>query len=56
MRALLGAVVGGALMVTGAIERGSALPFGVFLALGGVFTLFLGQDVWGWYLRFVRGT
>jgi hypothetical protein len=46
MRALLGAVVGGALMVTGAIERGSALPFGVFLALGGVFTLFLGQDVW----------
>jgi hypothetical protein len=28
----------------------------VFLALGGVFTLFLGQDVWGWYLRFVRGT
>lgn len=53
--ALLGALVGGVLMVTGAIERGSALPFGVFLALAGVFTLFLGQDVWGWYLRLVRG-
>ncbi|CAA9441628.1 MAG: Leader peptidase (Prepilin peptidase) / N-methyltransferase [uncultured Rubrobacteraceae bacterium] len=53
--ALLGALVGGALMVMGAIERGSALPFGVFLALAGVFTLFLGQDVWGWYLRLVRG-
>lgn len=53
--ALLGALVGGALMVTGAIERGSALPFGVFLALGGIFTLFLGQDMWGWYLRIVRG-
>jgi leader peptidase (prepilin peptidase) / N-methyltransferase len=52
--ALLGALVGGILMVTGAIERGSALPFGVFLALAGVLTLFLGQDVWGWYLRLVR--
>jgi leader peptidase (prepilin peptidase) / N-methyltransferase len=53
--ALAGALVGGGLMVTGGIERGSALPFGVFLALAGVFTLFLGQDVWGWYLRLVRG-
>jgi prepilin signal peptidase PulO-like enzyme (type II secretory pathway) len=41
-------------MVTGAIQRGSALPFGVFLALAGVLTLFLGQDVWSWYLRLVR--
>ena len=53
--ALLGALVGGVLMVTGEVERGSALPFGVFLALAGVFTLFLGQDVWSWYLRLVRG-
>ncbi|MCA1715640.1 MAG: prepilin peptidase [Actinobacteria bacterium] len=53
--ALLGALVSGVLMVTGAVERGSALPFGVFLALAGVFALFLGQDVWGWYLRLVRG-
>ena len=53
--ALLGAFVGGVLMVTGAIERRSALPFGVFLALAGVVTLFLGQDVWGWYLQLVRG-
>ena len=53
--ALLGAFVGGILMVTGAIERRSALPFGLFLALAGVITLFLGQDVWGWYLQLVRG-
>lgn len=53
--ALVGVLVGGGLMVTGVIERGSALPFGVFLALAGVFTLFLGQDAWGWYLRLVRG-
>jgi leader peptidase (prepilin peptidase) / N-methyltransferase len=52
--ALVGALVGGVLMVTGAIQRGSALPFGVFLALAGVLTLFLGQDVWSWYLRIVR--
>jgi prepilin signal peptidase PulO-like enzyme (type II secretory pathway) len=42
-------------MVTGVIERRSALPFGVFLALASVVTLFLGQDVWGWYLQRVRG-
>ena len=51
---LVGALVSGVLMVTGAIERGRALPFGLFLALAGVLTLFLGQDVWGWYLRLVR--
>jgi hypothetical protein len=48
-------VVGGVLMVTGVIERGSALPLGAFLALAGIFTPFLGQDVWEWYLRLVRG-
>jgi leader peptidase (prepilin peptidase)/N-methyltransferase len=53
--ALVVAVVGGVLMVTGVIERGSALPFGVFLALAGIFTLFVGQDVREWYLRLVRG-
>jgi len=53
--ALVGAVIGGLLIVTGVIERGSALPFGVFLALAGIFTLFVGQDVWEWYLRLVRG-
>jgi leader peptidase (prepilin peptidase)/N-methyltransferase len=51
----LGALVGGILIVTGVVERGSALPFGVFVALAGVATLFLGQDVWGWYLQLVRG-
>jgi prepilin signal peptidase PulO-like enzyme (type II secretory pathway) len=55
LAALSGAVVGGVLMVKGAMERGSALPLGVFLALAGIFTLFLGQDVWEWYLRLVRG-
>lgn len=51
--AFVGALVGGVLMAVGRIRRGSALPFGAFLALGGVFTLFLGQEVWEWYWRMV---
>ena len=53
--ALFGAVVGGVLMAVGKIRRGSALPFGVFLALAGVVTLFVGSDIWGFYLRMVGG-
>jgi leader peptidase (prepilin peptidase)/N-methyltransferase len=49
--ALLGALVGGLLMVTGRIQRRSPLPFGTFLAVAGVLTLFLGPGFWGWYLR-----
>ena len=53
--ALLGALVGGSLIATGKIQRRSALPFGVFLAVASVFTLFLGQEVWGSYLRLLGG-
>lgn len=49
--ALAGAVVGGALIATGAIQRRSALPFGVFMAFGGVLTLFVGRGMWGLYLN-----
>jgi leader peptidase (prepilin peptidase)/N-methyltransferase len=51
--ALVGALVGGVLMVAGRIRRRSALPFGAFLAFAGLFTLFVGQDVWEWYLRMI---
>lgn len=53
--ALVGALVGGALMALGRIKRRSALPFGVFLSLAGVFTLFLGPAIWDWYLRLLGG-
>lgn len=53
--ALLGALVGGLLMATGKIRRRSALPFGVFLAIAGIFTLFLGQEIWSSYLRLFGG-
>jgi prepilin signal peptidase PulO-like enzyme (type II secretory pathway) len=50
---LLGALVGGSLMMAGRIGRRAALPFGVFLATAGVCTLFIGQGVWAWYLRLI---
>ena len=43
------------MIATGRIQRRSALPFGVFLAVAGVLTLFLGQEVWGFYWRLTRG-
>jgi len=53
--ALVGALTGGLLMAMGRIGRRSALPFGVFLAFGGLLTLFFGRDIWGSYLRLVGG-
>ncbi len=53
--ALLGSIVGGLLIATGRVQRRSALPFGVFLAVASVFTLFLGREVWGSYLRLAGG-
>ncbi len=52
---LVGALVSGALMAEGKMQRGSALPFGVFLSLTGVVTLFVGQDIWNFYLRMIGG-
>jgi leader peptidase (prepilin peptidase)/N-methyltransferase len=53
--ALCGALVGGTLMSLGRMERGSALPFGVFMALGGIVALFVGPRLWGFYLNLVAG-
>lgn len=49
--AFAGALTGGLLMVTGKMRRQTALPFGVFMSLGGVFTLFFGPYLWGMYLE-----
>ena len=53
--ALVGALVGGLLIFSGRMRRQSTLPFGVFLALAGVFTLLLGPELWGSYLRLAEG-
>jgi leader peptidase (prepilin peptidase) / N-methyltransferase len=48
---LTGAVVGAALIARhGAAARKRAIPFGPFLALGGVIGLWFGDDIVDWYL------
>ena len=53
--AVCGALVGGVLMSLGKMRRRSALPFGVFMALGGIVALFVGPQLWGFYLDLVGG-
>ncbi len=53
--ALCGAITGGVLMATGKMQRRHALPFGVFMALGGIVTLFVGPELWGLYLNLAGG-
>jgi leader peptidase (prepilin peptidase) / N-methyltransferase len=48
---LAGAIVGGALIARHGTEaRKRAIPFGPFLALGGVIGLWFGDDIVQWYL------
>jgi leader peptidase (prepilin peptidase) / N-methyltransferase len=52
--ALCGTAVGGLLLALGRIRRRSALPFGVFMAFGGLVSLFEGQELFALYLRLVE--
>ena len=49
--ALIGAITGGLLMATGKIQRRSALPFGLFMALGGIISVFVGPELWALYMN-----
>jgi leader peptidase (prepilin peptidase)/N-methyltransferase len=51
--AVIGAVSGGLLMVAGKVQRRSHLPFGLFMAIGGVISLFVGPQLWSLYLNLV---
>jgi leader peptidase (prepilin peptidase) / N-methyltransferase len=53
--ALCGAITGGTLMAVGKMRRRHALPFGVFLAIGGMVALFVGPELWRLYLDLARG-
>jgi len=53
--ALSGALTGGLLMATGKLRRRSALPFGVFMAIGGLASLFFGPQIWRFYLELIGG-
>ena len=53
--ALCGAITGGILMAAGKIQRRHALPFGVFMAVGGIVALYAGPELWKLYLDLTRG-
>ncbi len=53
--ALVGAVSGGLLMAVGKARRRSLLPFGLFMAVGGIITLFVGPELWGLYMNLMWG-
>ncbi len=48
---LLGAVIGGFLLLTSRKSRGETIAFGPFLALGAVLALLLGDTLIPWYLE-----
>lgn len=50
LSSVVGAVIGIALIVLGDKNRSSAIPFGPFLALGGIAALFFGQQLASFYL------
>ena len=51
--ALSGTIAYAALVATGRLERGSALPFGTFMAFGGIVALFAGPELLALYLDLV---
>ncbi len=51
---LVGAVVGALLLISGAIDRRTPLPFGTFMSLGGLLAAFFGQELWAGYVDALR--
>jgi leader peptidase (prepilin peptidase)/N-methyltransferase len=51
-----GVLVGMALIAVGRMGRRSALPFGAFMAVGGLVSLFFGRDLWAFYLNLIGVT
>ena len=53
--AVFGALCAGVLMLVGLAGRRAAIPFGAFMALGGLAALFWGEGVWSEYLKLLGG-
>ncbi len=49
---LIGAIFGVTAMITGVLKKGQAFPFGPFLVIGAILTLFWGEKIIASYLRF----
>ena len=52
---MLGAIIGGGLVLAGYRQLGSKIPFGTFLTLGTLLALWWGNELLGWYLALVFG-
>jgi leader peptidase (prepilin peptidase)/N-methyltransferase len=55
MGSLLGSLVGVSLIAARVIKREDYIPFGPFLVVGAVATLFFGQSILDWYLGLLAG-
>jgi leader peptidase (prepilin peptidase)/N-methyltransferase len=55
MGAFLGSLVGVSLIAARVIKREDYIPFGPFLVVGAVATLFFGQSILDWYLGLLAG-
>jgi leader peptidase (prepilin peptidase)/N-methyltransferase len=55
MGSLLGSLVGVSLIAARVIKREDYIPFGPFLVVGAVATLFFGQSILDWYLGLLSG-
>lgn len=53
--AVAGALAAGALAAVGRAGRRTRIPFGSFMALGGLAALFFGPGLWNGYLRLIGG-
>ncbi len=49
----IGAIVGSAMIIVGGKKWGQRIPFGPYLALGGIISLLWGESLWRWYLSLV---
>ena len=47
--AVFGSVVGGALVLSGRMGRRTPMPFGSFMAIGGLVVLVFGPGIYGWH-------
>jgi prepilin signal peptidase PulO-like enzyme (type II secretory pathway) len=50
---MIGSIIGIGLIMAGKKNWGSKLPLGVFLSLSSLLTLFYGDEILSWYLKFI---
>ncbi len=50
---ILGAIIGGVMMITSKKRKSTPIPFGPFMAVGAILALFFGQPLWKAYISFL---